>query len=88
MASRDILTNELSASALDRVIRMPAWFEMASRSTVAATTTGAAQANTDWSWLESDTSLESGVEVIEHHVPAALLVAFFGPAINHLTCAA
>jgi hypothetical protein len=75
MASRDILTNDVSFAAIDRAVRMPAWFEVAPRASATAAATSNVALDTDWCWL--DTS-DGGVEVIEHHVPAELLAAFFG----------
>jgi hypothetical protein len=83
MASRDILTTDISYTAADRSARMPAWFEITPRAGQTTSTTPAAAVthdDTDWSWLESGS--DHGVEVIEHHVPAELLAAFFGKATH------
>jgi hypothetical protein len=73
MASRDILTNDVSFAAIDRA-RMPAWFEVAPRAGAVVATANMGS-DIDWNWLETS---DGGVEVIEHHVPAELLAAFFG----------
>jgi hypothetical protein len=83
MASRDILTTDISYAATDRSARMPAWFEIAPRAGQSASNTPAVAVSTgdmDMSWLESGS--DQGVEVIEHHVPAELLAAFFGKAAH------
>jgi hypothetical protein len=81
MASRDILTTELNLSAsIDRTSRMPAWFEPAARGMQGATATPSSAADSNLSWLDTDLGIDNGMEVIEHHVPAALMAVFFGTA--------
>jgi hypothetical protein len=79
MASRDFLTSELNLSAgIDRAARMPAWFELAPRNVVGSTATPSCTADSDLSWLDTNLGSDNGMEVIEHHVPAALMAVFFG----------
>ncbi|MFM2068653.1 MAG: hypothetical protein RLZZ584_3562 [Pseudomonadota bacterium] len=81
MASRDILTTDITSIAGDRNTRMPAWFEIAPRCSQPqdhTTELPVVQTDTDLSWLECD--CDGGVEVIEHQVPAELLAVFFGKA--------
>lgn len=75
MASRDILMNDVSFAAIDRAVRMPAWFEVAPRAGNMAGSTMSSAVDLDLSWLDMT---DSGVEVIEHDVPVELLAAFFG----------
>ncbi|MEY2686186.1 MAG: hypothetical protein RL375_384 [Pseudomonadota bacterium] len=75
MASRDILMNDVSFAAIDRAARLPAWFELNSRTGSMAIPSTGASADDDWSWLDTT---DGGVEVIEHQVPVELVAAFFG----------
>jgi hypothetical protein len=81
MASRDILTTELNLiTGIDRASRMPAWFDMVPRSSQGATATPFTTPDSDLSWLETSLGIDTGMEVIEHQVPAALMAVFFGSA--------
>lgn len=80
MASRDILMTELPVLAsIDRTSRMPAWFDMAPRGHQATSAAPATVVESeDLSWLDASLGIDTGMDVIEHHVPAALMAIFFG----------